>query len=364
MRDFFFSLRRLDWLLFFAMLFMLFLSVSILYSLNLNIESSDFLIFKKQLIFILSGLLLFFVVANINYKVWSTFSKLIYILFAVVLMAVVVFGRELQGTTGWIIIGPLSLQPVEFAKIACLALLARYFADNSREFYMLKHIIISGLITLFYVGLVMLQPDLGSSLVMVGVWVVMILFTGLPKKYLLWLIALFVIVVTCAWFFVLAPYQKDRILVFINPGLDPKGSGYNVLQSITAVGSGQLFGRGLSLGSQSNLRFLPEPGTDFIFAVIAEDLGFLGVVFTLGLLAFIIYRLFAIIRLAQDDHGSYLVLGVVAMLLVQSFINIGMNMGISPVTGIPLPLVSGGGSSLWSVMIALGMAQSVYIRNR
>ncbi len=364
MRDFLISLRRLDWLLFFAMIFLLFLSASILYSLNLNIEASDFLIFKKQLVFILLGLILFFVVANINYRVWSTFSKLIYILFALVLVAVVVFGRELQGTTGWIIIGPFSLQPVEFAKIACLVLLARYFSDNSREFYMLKHIVISGLIVLLYVALVMLQPDLGSSLVMVGVWLVMILFTGLRTKYLFWLATLFLVVVTTAWFFILAPYQKDRLLVFINPGLDPQGSGYNVLQSITAVGSGQIFGRGLSLGSQSNLRFLPEPETDFIFAVIAEDLGFLGVMLTLGLLAFIIYRLFAIMGLSQDDHGSYLVLGIVAMILVQSFINIGMNMGISPVTGIPLPLVSGGGSSLWSMMIALGIAQSVYVRNR
>jgi len=281
-----------------------------------------------------------------------------------VLVAVVVFGRELKGTTGWIIIGPFSLQPVEFAKVACLVLLARYFSDNAREFYMLKHIIISGLIVLFYVGLVMLQPDLGSALVMVGIWVVMILFTGLPKKYLLWLLAIFVVTVTCAWFFVFAPYQKARIMVFLNPGLDPQGRGYNVLQSITAVGSGQLFGRGLSLGSQSSLRFLPEPGTDFIFAVIAEDLGFFGVLLTVGLLAFIIYRLFGIMSLSQDDQGSYLILGIVAMILVQSFINIGMNMGISPVTGIPLPLVSGGGSSLWSMMIALGMVQSVYVRNR
>jgi rod shape determining protein RodA len=364
MRDFLSTLRRLDWLLFFAMLILLFLSASILYSLNLNIEGSDFLIFKKQIVFILLGLVLFFLVANINYKVWSTFSKLIYILFALVLVVVIFLGKEINGTTGWIVIGPLSLQPVEFAKVASLVLLARYFSDNAREFYMFKHIVYSGLITLFYVGLVMQQPDLGSSLVIIGIWVVMLLFTGLRKKYFFWLMAVGIVVITCAWFFVLAPYQKSRIMVFLNPGLDPQGRGYNVLQSMTAVGSGQLWGRGLALGSQSNLRFLPEPGTDFIFAVIAEDLGYLGVLFTLGLLAFIIYRLFVIIRLAQDDYGCYLVLGIVGMLLVQSFINIGMNMGISPVTGIPLPLVSGGGSSLWSVMIALGMAQSVYIRNR
>lgn len=364
MRDILATLRRLDWLLFFAMFILLCLSASVLYSLNLNIEASDFLVFKKQLIFILLGLVLFFLVANINYKVWSTFSKLIYILFAIVLLAVAFFGQEIKGTTGWIVIGPFSLQPVEFAKVACLLLLARYFADNSRDFYMFRHIFFSGMIVMFYVALVLLQPDLGSSLVMVGAWILMLLFTGLRKKYLIWLSIAFVVVATCAWFFVLAPYQKSRILVFFNPGLDPQGRGYNVLQSITAVGSGQLWGRGLALGSQSNLRFLPEPGTDFIFAVIAEDLGLLGVLLVLGLLGFIVYRLFGVVRLCQDDYGTYLVFGIVAMLLVQSFINIGMNMGISPVTGIPLPLVSAGGSSLWAVMIALGIAQSVYIRNR
>ena len=160
------------------------------------------------------------------------------------------------------------------------------------------------------------------------------------------------------------PYQQDRILTFIDPGRDPQGDGYNVIQSIVAVGSGQVFGRGLALGSQSSLRFLPEPGTDFIFAVIAEDLGLVGVMLLLTLFSFIFYRLFSAIRKSQDDFGAYLILGIAAMLLVQLFINIGMNMGISPVTGIPLPLVSAGGSSMWAIMIALGISQNVYIRNR
>ena len=153
-------------------------------------------------------------------------------------------------------------------------------------------------------------------------------------------------------------------MIFFDPGRDPQGEGYNVIQSMVAVGSGQWFGRGLALGSQSSLRFLPEPGTDFIFAVIGEELGLVGVTLVLALFTFIFYRLFLTMRKSQDDFGAYLVLGTAAMLLVQTFINIGMNMGISPVTGIPLPLVSAGGSSLWAVLITLGLAQSVHIRNK
>ncbi len=176
--------------------------------------------------------------------------------------------------------------------------------------------------------------------------------------------ATFVLVIVASWFFVLQDYQKARISTFINPSSDPQGQGYNVIQSMVSVGSGQWFGRGLSLGSQSALHFLPEPGTDFIFAVIAEDLGLVGVTVLLFIFAYIFYRLFIIMRRSKDDFGAYLVLGVASMLLVQMFINIGMNMGISPVTGIPLPLVSAGGSSVWAVMIAIGVAQSVYMRNR
>lgn len=364
MRSFLLTLRRLDWLLFLAILLLLFLSASILYSLNLNIANSDFLVFRKQILYIISGLAILLFFSNISYKVWSTFSKLTYVLFILPLIGVLLLGRTIQGTTGWIVIAGVSIQPVEFAKVALVIWLARYFADHAKEFYLFRHIFISGVAVLFYVGLVLLQPDLGSSLVLLGTWVIMLLFTGLQRKHLIWLVSLFVSSGVLAWFFVLETYQKFRILTFLNPGLDPQGQGYNVLQSITAVGAGQFFGRGLALGSQSNLRFLPEPGTDFIFAVIAENLGLLGVLMLLGLFAFVMYRLFFVMRLASDDFAAFFSLGVASMFLVQIFINIGMNMGISPVTGIPLPLVSAGGSSLWASMIVLGIVQNIYISHR
>jgi rod shape determining protein RodA len=360
MMNFFAKWQKIDWLLFFAVGILLLLGISVLYSLSLNTDSSNFLIFRKQIFFALSGLGFFFFVAIINYHVWLTYAKLIFILFAIILVAVLVFGTQVKGTTGWINLGFFNVQPVEFAKIALIIALARYFSQYAGEFFMFSHIFKSGLITLVFVALVMLQPDLGSALVLIGTWLIVLLFTGIRKKHFWWLSGAFLVTAVVAWFFVLVPYQQDRILTFVDPGRDPQGAGYNVIQSMVAVGSGQVFGRGLALGSQSSLRFLPEPGTDFIFAVIAEDLGLVGVALVLGLFTFIFYRLFMTMRKSQDDFGTYLILGIAAMLLVQTFINIGMNMGISPVTGIPLPLVSAGGSSMWAIMIALGISQSIH----
>lgn len=355
--------QKMDWLLFFAIVILLAFSSSILYSLNLNIGSADFLVFKKQLFFATSGLFLFFVMAGINYKVWSTYSKLIFILSGLALIVVLVLGTTIRGTTGWFSVLGFNIQPVEFAKLALIIWLAKFFADHAREFQLLRYLLMSAFFSSIFIFLVMLQPDWGSAIVMLGTWLILTLFAGVKRKYLLWMLTVFCLAAIFSWFFLLADYQKARITTFFNPGADPQHSGYNVIQSTIAVGSGQFLGRGLSLGPQSSLRFLPEPGTDFIYAVIAEDLGFVGVTIFLLLFAFIFYRLFRIMKQSQDDFGAYLVLGLASMLLVQLFINVGMNMGISPVTGIPLPLVSAGGSSLWAVLIGFGLAQSVHIRN-
>lgn len=354
---------KMDWLLFSAIAILLIISCSILYSLSLNIGNSDFLIFKKQIFFALSGLILYFAIARINYNIWAIYNKLIYFVAAAILILVVVLGTTVRGTTGWFSLGVFNIQPVEFAKLALIITLAKYFSDHSREFKQFRQIIISGLMTLFYIILVLLQPDLGSAMVMFGTWFIMLLFTGVRRKHILVLILMGIVVATFAWFFYLKDYQKDRLQTFFNPSIDPQASGYNVIQSMVAVGSGNFFGRGLSLGSQSSLRFLPEPGTDFIFAVIAEDLGFFGTTLLLGFFLLIFYRLFSIVQKSPNDFGSFLVLALAAMLLVQIFINVGMNMGISPVTGIPLPLVSAGGSSIWAILIGLGLAQSVYSRS-
>ena len=350
--------KNIDYLLFFTIILLLALSLSVLYSLQFNTEVSN-LVFRKQVIFSIIGILLFFIFSKINYKVYFTYSKLIYVLGILSLLLVLLLGTEIKGTTGWIKLGSIGIQPVEFIKIALIIYLARFFAENGDKFKLFRYILISGIISSLYVILVMIQPDLGSALVLLGIWIIMLLFTGIQKKHFLYLLSTAIIIITFSWFFIFKTYQKARILTFFDPTSDPLGSGYNVTQSIIAVGSGQLFGRGLALGSQSSLRFLPEPGTDFIFSVIAEDLGILGVLLLLSLFTFLFHRLFTIMKKSNDNFASYFILGILAMLIIQIFINIGMNMGISPITGIPLPLVSAGGSSLIAILIGLGIVENI-----
>ncbi|HLC64269.1 MAG TPA: FtsW/RodA/SpoVE family cell cycle protein, partial [Patescibacteria group bacterium] len=212
--------------------------------------------------------------------------------------------------------------------------------------------------------LVMLQPDLGSAMILFFIWLVMVLLLPIRKKTVFIIFLIIVVLAAGAWFFLFKDYQKDRLLTFIQPQLDPLGAGYNVRQSVVAVGSGQLVGRGLALGSQSQLNFLPEQETDFIFAVIAEELGFVGASLLLILFFSLLVRLYRIAQQTRDDFGNMLALGVITYLTVQTFINMGMNMGIAPVTGVPLPLVSYGGSSLLSVLIALGIVLNIHLKNR
>jgi rod shape determining protein RodA len=197
---------------------------------------------------------------------------------------------------------------------------------------------------------------------LIGIWTVLIFFAGLKWRQALLLGALALLLGLFAWFVLFDTYQHERILTFMDPSRDPLGRGYNVTQAIIAVGSGEWFGRGLGFGSQSQLKFLPESQTDFIFAVIAEELGFVGVLFILGAFTLLFTRLFRLIRLSREDYTTYLLLGVIAIIFLQILVNIGMNLGLLPVTGIGLPLVSYGGSSIIMSLALIGIAESVAIR--
>ena len=213
-------------------------------------------------------------------------------------------------------------------------------------------------------GLILIEPDLGSSIVLLGTWFAMLLFSPMKKKQLIILIGVLILLLAASWSFVLHDYQRQRVYTFINPAADPQGSGYNAIQSIIAVGSGGLWGRGLGRGFQSQLKFLPERQTDFIFASTAEELGLLGSMVVLGLFFLIFYRLIRVIKTARDNFGMYLSLGIFFMFFIKVLINIGMNIGILPVTGIPLPLLSYGGSSLITSFLALGIVQSIVARRK
>jgi rod shape determining protein RodA len=243
-------------------------------------------------------------------------------------------------------------------------IMAKFLDQSGEKLKDWRYVLLSAI----YVGvpatLILIEPDLGSALVIFFTWLAMLLFSKMSKKQLGALAMVLVLLASFAWMFVLADYQKNRVYTFLDPNQDPQGTGYNVLQSIIAVGSGSVTGRGLGRGLQSQLKFLPERQTDFIFASTAEELGLLGSGLIVSLFGVIFIRLIKAARHARDNFGMYLTLGIFFMLLIQVVINIGMNIGLMPVTGIPLPLVSYGGSSLVTTLLALGLVQSVVARQK
>jgi rod shape determining protein RodA len=336
--------------------------VVVIFSTSYSADGTDLLNFKKQLVFSVAGIILMIFISFFDYKALKNYTGLLYILACFILVAVLFLGSLTRGTASWFDFGFFSFQPSEFVKIVVIIILAKYLAKAGD--YALKKIMISGAYTFLLVVLIVLQPDLGSSLALVFIWFSMLAVSGVKKKYIVIILLLGLITFAGSWSFVLEGYQKERIVTFLNPQLDPLGSGYNVIQSMVAIGSGSIWGKGLGYGSQSQLNFLPEKHTDFIFAVVAEEMGFVGILLVLGLLAVVFHRLFKIAVEAQDNFGKFLVLGISFVLIFHVAVNVGMNMGIMPVTGIPLPFISYGGSSLISFLIMIGLVQSVYMKGR
>lgn len=274
------------------------------------------------------------------------------------LVAVLVFGNTIKGTRGWFMIGPLSLQPVEIAKVALVILLAAVLPLHARA-RSLRTVIGASFITAVFVVLTLLQPDFGSAMVLLGLWGAMLLVSGVPRRYVLILFIAAVAVGALSWQFALRDYQKERVLIFLDPSRDPLGRGYNVTQAQIAVGSGGFWGSGFASGSQSQLRFLPESQTDFVFSLLAEELGFFASTLLIAALVVVIWRLYRLARRAPDDFSQFVVVGAAALISIESFIAIGGNIGLVPVTGITLPFVSAGGSSMVAHLALIGLAQGV-----
>jgi rod shape determining protein RodA len=354
-------IKDFDWVMVLITLLLLVYGVLVIYSTSIS-GSSISSIARNQIIFAGFGLFLFIAVSLFNYKSFKGGAIYLYILTLILLGLVLVLGRTTYGAVRWLNIGGFQLQPSEFAKLFLVIVLAKFFSSRSEEGG-IKPLILSGLYTLVPVILVILQPDLGTALVFVAIWVGMILVSNIKKIYLLALAGLGALCLPLFWNF-LRDYQKQRIITFFNPQADPLGKGYNVLQSIIATGSGRLFGRGLGYGYQSQLKFLPIQHTDFIFAVLAEELGFVGAVVLLALFFILLFRIIKITFQSSDSFGMYLGVGIFSMIVFQVLINIGMNMGIMPVAGVPLPLISAGGSSLLTVLLSLGILESIALRRR
>ncbi len=361
------NILRIDWVLFAAVLLLLGLGLAALYPISHSehiLNRGDASHFLRQAVFAVIGLFLFFIFSLSDYRILKSMSSAIFLAGVFLLFAVLFFGKIVKGTSGWISFGFFNFQPVEIFKIIIIVALAKYFSLNIKTMHESRHIFISLVLVVLPVTLILFQPDLGSALVIIGAWMGILLLAGVKKNYLLLLVVVGIVLGVFSWNFFLKDYQKERIAVFLNPASDPQGAGYNVLQSTVAVGSGGMWGKGLGHGSQSQLNFIPEKHTDFIFAVIAEELGFAGVIFLLALFVIVLTRLFFIAREIRDNFGKLLVSGISAVIFIQIIINIGMNIGIVPVAGIPLPLLSYGGSSLIATLAMLGIAESVWRGNR
>lgn len=358
-----FKLRSFDWVLFGAVFLLVLIGLTAIYSVSLGYEPPDFENFRKQIISLIVGSGLGFVVASMNYSAFRLYSRYIYWGAVMLLVLVLLFGTTVRGTTGWFNFFGFSFQPVELAKVALLLFLAKFFANRFQQFHEIRHIVVSLVGMLILISLVLMQPDVGSSLVLVGLWGVLLFLSGVRWRYWLLLLLVFLFVVLILWFGVFEEFQKNRILTFINPELDPLGSGYNVTQAIIAIGSGGFLGQGLGFGSQSQLKFIPESQTDFIFAVVAEELGLVGVILVLVLYLVVFWRLLRAAKRAPDDFGMYFLLGIAVLFLIHLTVNVGMNLGLLPVTGISLPFLSYGGSFLIISLLLIGMAQSVISRS-
>ena len=349
----------LDWILIFASALIFGSGLLALYSLSTAENTLSINPFTRQIAFAIIAITTLSFFAFFDYAYLRAYSSVLYFATLVFLAGVFLWGATVRGTAGWLTIGPVHIQPVEFSKIFLIVFLAHFLASKREKLGVIMTIIASFVFTLIAVVFVLLQPDAGSAMILLGVWAGMTFVSGIPRKYLLTLLLIGIVTVASTWFF-LAPYQRQRLITVVQPENDPRGAGYNAIQSMIAVGAGGFFGKGIGHGTQSQLNFLPEQHTDFVFAVITEESGLLGAIILLTLFFIVLYRLRVIAQSAKDHFGYFLVVGIMVMFFLQIFVNIGMNVGIFPVTGIPLPLVSYGGSSLVSVSIALGIALNVY----
>ncbi|MCD4705070.1 rod shape-determining protein RodA [bacterium] len=356
------NIFRGDWTLLAAVFLLLIVGLLSIYSTSLNNIETKMVFFNKQLIFALSGILLMLIVSLSDYRILKSYYKIFVILTYILLLIVLFTGRTIRGASAWIELFGFQFQPVELAKIALIIFLATYLSSKAREFYhSWKPIFISTAVILPMIILVAAQPDMGSALILFAIWIIMIFFTKIDKNKIIVILLIIAITLASGWFLFLKDYQKNRILTFLDPEKDPLGVGYNLSQSITAVGSGKLTGRGFGLGSQSQLNFLPEQRTDFIFAVISEEFGFIGSLLTMILIIIILLRIIMITQKTSDNFAIYLALGFFILFFVQSAMNIAMNVGLAPVIGVPLPFVSYGGTSLWVSLLSIGILESILI---
>jgi rod shape determining protein RodA len=355
------SFRDIDWTLLIVVLLICAVGVVQIYSATLGTDTHN--AWWKQILFVLGGLFLMWVVLSIDYHTWLHHVPLMYILSVVALLGTALVGVAVGGSNRWIPLpGGNRFQVSEFVKPVIILLVARYLTELKSDVLEIREMLILLVLVLIPAGIVLKQPDLGTALTYLAVLVVGAFLAGLNWKYIAAVALVAVLVLPVTWTFVLQDYQKQRWISFLDPELDPKDKGYQLIQSKIAIGSGGMLGKGVTQGTQAKLRFLPVPYKDFIFAAFGEEQGFVGVVFMLSLYFVMIMRIVQNAQTASERSGMYICMGVAALLLSHILVNVGMVVGLMPVTGIPLPFMSAGGSSIWSNFVALGLVSNVRLR--
>jgi rod shape determining protein RodA len=351
-----------DWTLLGIVLLLASIGILNLYSTTSGGEVSGTLLYLKQIFWLLISLAVMMVIAFTEYRFYSDFAYIIYTIALILLLAVLGYGIITSGVQRWVKIGSISFQPSEFIKLSFILAMARFFhRPPSREGYSLKDLPLPFLLLLLPMGLILKQPDLGTSIILLLVFFSILIFVKIRWSSLLTIGLGWAAILPLSWSF-LKEYQKRRIITFFNPALDPLGAGYHVIQSKIAVGSGGIIGKGIMKGTQCRLGFLPEQQTDFIFSALGEEWGLIGSLIIVALYFILILWGLRIAVQSKDRFGAILSFGVVAMLFWHIFINIGMVLGMMPVVGIPLPLLSYGGSFLLSTFIGIGLLLNVSMR--
>ena len=353
------SLKRIDWMLVFFILPIIAFGLVTMKGFT-PLEDTG-LFFSKQLVWILVGFTIFFVFAFIDFRFLKRTDVLvtIFLFNSFVLILLFILGYVANGAKSWFDFGFFSFQPADTIKLVLILILAKYFSRRHVEIRDVKHIFISGLYMLVPLILVLLQPDFGSAMIIFFIWLGIVLVSGISKTHLLLVFASGAVIFASLWFLVFAPYQKARIVNFINPMTDIRDTGYNAFQSTIAVGSGQLFGKGLGFGTQSRLKFLPQPQSDFVFAAYAEEWGLVGSLLLLALYGLVIWRILYTATLGASNFEILFGMGIAIFFMSHILVNIGMNLGLMPITGIPLPFMSYGGSHLLTEFMGLGILMSM-----
>lgn len=351
--------KGIDWLLVFFLIPLLSFGLITMKSLSPAESTANF--FGKQVIWIIVSFIVFFIFSAIDFRFLKRADILagLFLFFSFILVILFVVGSISHGAQSWFDFGGFSFQPADMMKLVLILVLAKYFSRRHVEIKNIKHIFISGFYAFVPFVLIFLQPDFGSAMIIFFIWFGMVMVSGISKKHLLIVFITGILIFASLWMFVFAPYQKNRIRAFINPLADIHGSGYNVFQSTIAVGSGQIFGKGVGFGTQSRLKFLPEPQSDFVFAAYSEEWGFVGSTLVVVLFGLVIWRILYNSSLGATNFEILFGMGVAIFFMSHILINIGMNLGIFPVTGIPLPFMSYGGSHLLVEFMCLGILMSM-----